>query len=102
MIKPMKQHEVLRRASLFLKSHNCEAQIAEIVLQHHLKVSRAHFFMNMHTVVPEHVIMQFQADIAHHVETGIPVQHIKGQAYFYGRTFAYNEHTCIMRLNNEE
>ena len=98
----MKQHEVLRRASLFLKSHNCEAQIAEILLQHHLKVSRAHFFMNMHTVVPEHVIMQFQADIAHHVETGIPVQHITGQADFYGRTFSVNEHTLIPRPETEE
>ena len=98
----MKQHEVLRRASLFLKSHNCEAQVAEILLQHHLKVSRAQFFMNMHTVVPEDIITRFQADIARHVETGIPVQHITGQADFYGRTFSVNEQTLIPRPETEE
>src|SRR5690625_6601622 len=45
---------------------------------------------------------RFQADIQAHVDTGIPVQHLTGYEYFYGRPFFVNEHTLIPRPETEE
>lgn len=98
----MKQHEVLRWASLFLRTHDCEEPIAEILLQHHLNVSRNQFFMDMHKQISGDVIERFQIDIKHHVKTGIPVEHLTGQAAFYGRSFFVNEQTLIPRPETEE
>lgn len=97
-----KQFEVLQWASLFLEKNNCEQGVAEILLQHHLAVSRSQFYMMMQDAIPEQTIQRFKADIQAHVNTGIPVQHITGYEYFYGRQFLVNEHTLIPRPETEE
>ncbi|HLS60666.1 MAG TPA: peptide chain release factor N(5)-glutamine methyltransferase [Virgibacillus sp.] len=102
MKKNKKQFEVLQWASLFLEKNNCEQGIAEILLQHHLAVSRAQFYMMMQEPIPEQIMERFQADIQAHVDTGIPVQHLTGYEYFYGRPFFVNEHTLIPRPETEE
>src|SRR5690625_2736585 len=102
MKKNKKQFEVLQWASLFLEKNNCEQAIAEILLQHHLAVSRAQFYMMMQEPIPEQIMERFQADIQAHVDTGIPVQHLTGYEYFYGRKFFVNEHTLIPRPETEE
>lgn len=102
MKKLTKQYEVLHWASLFLKENNCEEQIAEILLQHHLSVTRSEFYMMMQEAIPETVINTFKADIKKHVETGIPVQHLMGYEIFYGRKFSVNKHVLIPRPETEE
>lgn len=98
----VKQHEVLRRASLFLAAHDCEVKIAEILLQHYMQVSRAEFFFQMQEAVPEEVIEKLKNDIQKHVETGVPVQHLLGYETFYSRDFLVNEHVLIPRTETEE
>ncbi len=98
----MKQFEVLNWASLFLKDHNCEEQIAEILFQHHLGVERTTFYMMMQEAVPEATIKKFKADIKKHVETGVPVQHLIGYEIFYGRKYSVNGHVLIPRPETEE
>lgn len=98
----MKQFEVLKWASSFLKEHNCEEPIAEILLQHHLNVSRPTFYMNMQAEVPSVIITKFKKDIHNHVETHIPVQHLTGYEFFYGRKFGVTKHTLIPRPETEE
>lgn len=102
MTKSVKQYEVLNWASLFLKEHNCEEQIAEILLQHHLAVTRSEFHMTMREQISETTIKKYKADIRKHVETGIPVQHLIGYEMFYGRRFSVNEHVLIPRPETEE
>lgn len=102
MRKSVKQYEVLNWASLFLKEHNCEAQIAEILLQHHLAVTKSEFYMTMRESIPETTIKIFKSAIRKHVETGIPVQHLIGYEMFYGRKFLVNEHVLIPRPETEE
>lgn len=97
-----KQYEVLHWASLFLKEHNCEQGIAEILLQHHLQVTRSEFYMMMQEPVGEKIIDTFKRDVAKHVETGIPVQHLLGYEMFYGRKFSVNEHVLVPRPETEE
>ncbi|TFJ93374.1 peptide chain release factor N(5)-glutamine methyltransferase [Lentibacillus salicampi] len=97
-----KQHEVLRRASLFLEKNNREAKVAELLLQHYLDVSRSTFFMMMRDPVPETVLTPFHQAIKQHAETGVPVEHLTGHAYFYGREFHVNAHTLIPRPETEE
>lgn len=101
-MKKMKQYEVLNWASSFLKEHNCEELIAEILLQYYLNVTRSTFYMNMQEPVPGKVIEQLQKDIQRHAETGVPVQHLTGYEYFYGRKFFVNEYTLIPRPETEE
>ncbi len=102
MEKPMKQYEVLRRASLFLAEHNREENVASILLQHYLGMSRAAFFAGMRDPVPETIAQQFATAVKAHAETGIPVQHLTGYEIFYGRRFHVNEHVLIPRPETEE
>ncbi|MFB4169829.1 peptide chain release factor N(5)-glutamine methyltransferase [Virgibacillus sp. JSM 102003] len=102
MEKESKQHEVLQWASLFLKKHNREPRVAELLLQHFLVVSRSEFFTMMRDPVPKKVEAQFQDAIEKHAETGVPIQHIIGHEEFYGRKFRVNEYTLIPRPETEE
>ncbi|WP_067728499.1 peptide chain release factor N(5)-glutamine methyltransferase [Oceanobacillus damuensis] len=97
-----KQFEVLRWASLFLEKHDRESRVAEILLQHHLGVSRSQFFMLMQDQVPTDVADRFKKDIEAHVLTGVPVQHLMGYETFYGRDFTVNKHVLIPRPETEE
>jgi len=98
----VKQYEVLHRASLFLVKHAREPKVAEILLQHHLQVSRAAFYSMMQEPVPETIIKQFETDIKKHAETGIPLQHLVGTAEFYGRNFIVNGNVLVPRMETEE
>ncbi|MGY0691210.1 peptide chain release factor N(5)-glutamine methyltransferase [Virgibacillus sp. FSP13] len=102
MNEPMKQYEVLQRASLFLEQHNRETNIAALLLQYYLQVSRSAFFMKMRDPVPDAVVQQFQNAVKAHAETGVPIQHLIGHEVFYGRTFHVNEHVLIPRPETEE
>src|SRR5699024_2703692 len=101
MAHPMKQYEVLAWASSFLKEHGREEQVGEILLQHHLQVSRAAFYMQMRDPVDETICATFFRDVKKHVETGVPVQHIIGTAPFYGRDFIVNSSVLIPRFDTE-
>ncbi|WP_449355032.1 peptide chain release factor N(5)-glutamine methyltransferase [Virgibacillus natechei] len=98
----LKQYEVLNRASLFLEKHNRETKVAELLLQHHLQVSRSKFFAKMQDPIPRTVMENFQADIRKHALTGVPVQHLTGEESFYGRPFSINENVLIPRPETEE
>lgn len=94
--------EVLRRASLFLQEHNREVKIAEILLLHHLKISKAELLMALRDDVAQETLVAFQNDLERHVETGVPVQHLTGREQFYGRDFLVNENVLIPRPETEE
>jgi len=96
-----KQYEVLQWAFSFLKKHDCEENVANILLQHHLKVSQEKLMLMMREELPEKVIIQFKEDIKQHALTGIPVQHLMGYTYFYGRKFTINENVLIPRFDTE-
>ena len=102
MKKTWKLHEILNWASRFLKENQCEEQIAEILLQHHLAVTNTEFYMMMQETIPESTVTTFIDDIKKHVETGVPVQHLTGHEMFYGRKFLVNEHVLIPRPETEE
>ncbi len=97
-----KQYEVLKRASLFLEKQEREAKIAELLLQHHLGLSRTAFFMNMHEHIPDAIYEAFMHDIREHAETGKPVQHMIGSEEFYGRRFLVDNNVLIPRPETEE
>ncbi|WP_096272740.1 peptide chain release factor N(5)-glutamine methyltransferase [Paucisalibacillus globulus] len=97
-----KQYEVLQWASLFLEKNNREPKVADLLLQHHLDVSRTEFFAQMREDVPEEIAEKFRMDIENHVETGVPVQHLMGYEEFYGRKFSVNPHVLIPRPETEE
>lgn len=102
MTKPLKQYEVLNRASLFLKKYNREQAVAPLLLQHYLDVSRPTFFLQMREDVPDDVVRQFQAAIRQHAETGIPIAHLMGTASFYGKDFGVNRDVLVPRQETEE
>lgn len=97
-----KQYEVLKWASLFLEEHRREPRVGEILLQHHLGLSRTEFFMNMRETIPNDVYEAFRMDLEKHATTGIPLQHLTGYEEFFGRRFTVNEHVLIPRPETEE
>jgi release factor glutamine methyltransferase len=98
----LKQFEVLKRASLFLEKHHREPKVAELLLLHHLQVTRSMFFTMMRDDVPANILACFEADVKKHAGSGVPVQHLTGYEQFYGREFHVNEHVLIPRPETEE
>lgn len=99
--QPMKQYEVLRWASSFLEKHGRESSSAAILLQHHLQVTPASFYLHMREDIEKKIWHAFEKDIKKHAETGIPVQHLIGKAPFFGRDFIVNEDVLIPRFDTE-
>ncbi|HEY4600788.1 MAG TPA: peptide chain release factor N(5)-glutamine methyltransferase [Cerasibacillus sp.] len=97
-----KQYEVLKWASLFLKEHQREPYVAEILLQHYLNISRAQFLANMRDIIPVAIFEKYKQAIYRHAKTGIPVQHIIGKTFFYGREFHVTKDVLIPRMETEE
>lgn len=97
-----KQYEVLQWASLFLEKNNRETRVADLLLQHHLGVSRTQFYARMRDEIPNDIVEKFHADIEDHVKTGVPIQHLTGYEHFYGRKFSVNSHVLIPRPETEE
>src|SRR5690625_3427620 len=99
---PMKQFEVLKWAFSFLQANNREKKVAEILLMYHLNISRTEFFANMQEVIPDSILSNFRRDVKSHVLTGVPVQHLIGYEFFYGRKFSVNKNVLIPRMETEE
>src|SRR5690625_3503312 len=98
----MKQYKVLQWAFSFLKKHDREERVAEILLQHLTEQNPATFFMNMQELIDEKTITEFKKLIIKYARKGTPVQHITGIAPFYGRDFSVNENVLIPRFETEE
>lgn len=97
-----KCYEVLQRASLFLEKAGREPKVAEILLLHHLQITKEQLLMRWRDSIDENTIEAFERDIFTHVETGVPVQHITKVEHFYGRVFEVNQHVLIPRPETEE
>ena len=94
--------EARRWASLFLTEHHREPRVADLLLEHVLGLSFAQLLAAEREEFPEEHREKFVEDLYAHAETGIPVQHLIGQAHFYGREFLVNQHVLIPRPETEE
>ncbi|MFD1020076.1 peptide chain release factor N(5)-glutamine methyltransferase [Thalassobacillus hwangdonensis] len=94
--------EARKWASLFLQEHDREPRVADLLLEHHLNMSYTQLLAYGRDPFPEMIKEFFVADIVRHCDTGVPVQHLIGQAAFYGRSFHVNEHVLIPRPETEE
>lgn len=100
-MKPTIQ-EALNWASLFLKQHNREEKVAELLLIHVLGLSRLDFLMQLQDPMPLEQYETFKQMVASHATTGIPLQHLTGEEVFYDRTFNVTKDTLIPRQETEE
>ena len=100
-MKPTIQ-EALNWASLFLKQHNREEKVGEILLIHVLGLSRLEFLMQLQDPMRPDQYKTFKQMVASHATTGIPLQHLTGEEQFYGRTFSVTKDTLIPRQETEE
>ncbi|WP_188497892.1 peptide chain release factor N(5)-glutamine methyltransferase [Pullulanibacillus pueri] len=97
----MKIYEALRWASSFLQEHHRDENIGELLLCHRLQLSRASLFAEMRESLKAEDWDWLQKQIHAHV-TGMPVQHIIGSEWFYGRKFKVNPSVLIPRPETEE
>ncbi|MCP8617420.1 peptide chain release factor N(5)-glutamine methyltransferase [Salirhabdus salicampi] len=94
--------EARRWASLFLKEHSREANVVDILLMHHLQLSKAQLLSVLQEEFPEEKRDIFIHQITEYGLKGVPVQHLIGYEYFYGRKFSVNRHVLIPRPETEE
>ncbi|MFC0525221.1 peptide chain release factor N(5)-glutamine methyltransferase [Pontibacillus salicampi] len=102
MSKPSTIFEVRKWASLFLEEHQREKGVAELLLQHHLGMTRVQLMANARDEVDRQVVDKLRKDLELHVSSGMPVQHLIGREEFYGRSFEVNSHVLIPRPETEE
>lgn len=99
--KPLKIYEALSWASSFLTEHGQEQPIAEILLKHFLGVNRTKLLQKLQDELPKEIEQKMKAAL-NEVVKGVPVQHITGIEYFYGRPFSVNQDVLIPRPETEE
>lgn len=97
-----KIYEVLHWASSFLKEHGKEERVAELLICHHLHMTRAQLFACLRDELNERIEKAFVADLEKHVNDHIPVQYLIGSEQFYGREFIVNPAVLIPRPETEE
>ncbi|GAB2541992.1 peptide chain release factor N(5)-glutamine methyltransferase [Gracilibacillus alcaliphilus] len=95
-------YEALGWASSFLMEHQCEPKVAEILLLDQLQWTKIDLMTRMRETMPEQAYQQFMHKVAKHAETKVPVQHITGKEFFYGREFQVNADVLIPRPETEE
>ncbi|GEM00989.1 release factor glutamine methyltransferase [Halolactibacillus halophilus] len=100
-MKPTIQ-EALNWASLFLKRHNREEKVGELLLIHVLGLSRLEFLMRLQDPMAPEKYDMFKQMVESHATTGIPLQHLTGEEQFYDRTFTVTKDTLIPRQETEE
>jgi release factor glutamine methyltransferase len=94
--------EALNWASLFLREHQREEKVAELLLMHLLDFTRLEFLMQLQDPMPLDKYDAFKQMVTRHATTGIPLQHLTGEEQFYGRTFKVTKDTLIPRQETEE
>ncbi|UOQ94969.1 peptide chain release factor N(5)-glutamine methyltransferase [Halobacillus shinanisalinarum] len=94
--------EARRWASLFLQKSSREVRVVDLLLEHTLELSFSQLLAYEHDPFPEQKQAWFIKAVEKHVYTGVPVQHLMGEAPFYGRDFTVNRHVLIPRPETEE
>ncbi len=94
-------HEVLQRASSFLKAKGKEEQAAKYVLLGRLDWDLTQWLLQMNNPMPEACYQRFQQDIQL-LLTDYPPQYILGWCEFYGARYTVTEATLIPRPETEE
>ncbi|TFB19297.1 peptide chain release factor N(5)-glutamine methyltransferase [Filobacillus milosensis] len=100
MSKTVKEARVW--ASSFLKKHNREPRVADLMLQHLLDVGLADFLLIQREKLSDEVWTQFEGWIVEHAESGKPLEHFTGVASFYGLEFLVDKNVLIPRPETEE
>lgn len=98
----MKIYEALKWASSFLKKHQAEERVAEMLLLHYLNYTKTDLLLHMRDELPPEIEKKWKASLHQHIETGVPVQHLTGKETFFNREFKVNEDVLIPRPETEE
>ncbi|WP_407269377.1 peptide chain release factor N(5)-glutamine methyltransferase [Radiobacillus sp. PE A8.2] len=98
----MRIHEALAWASSFLENHKRESRVGELLLLHHLDMTKSQLISSMREQISAEQQRAFEHDVMAHATTGIPVQHQIGSESFYGRDFVVNKNVLIPRPETEE
>lgn len=93
--------EVLQWASSFLEKSGRESSAAEWLLRERFDLNKTVLIKLYRQIMLEEEKQQFLEDVQAHA-TGIPVQHIVGHEWFYGRKFNVSPDVLIPRPETEE
>ncbi|MFP7341426.1 peptide chain release factor N(5)-glutamine methyltransferase [Bacillus safensis] len=93
--------EALKWASSLLTEAGRDQNAAELLLMHVLGWSRSELLARFHDALLEEQDQLFSKFVTQH-KAGVPVQHLTGVEFFYGRPFEVNKHVLIPRPETEE
>lgn len=97
----MTYQELLNHATNQVQGTNKEVEAVKLLLLELSKLSPAEFYLNIKEIVPKEIKDSYLEALEKYVSFHIPVQHLIGYSYFFGRKFIVNEHVLIPRPETE-
>lgn len=98
----MTYEQLLKVSSTKAFEHDMEAEAVKLLLLELSGFTPTEFYLNVKKDVPKDFIEFFNEKLALYLIDKVPVQHILGFSYFFGRKFKVNNNTLIPRAETEQ
>lgn len=98
----MTYDKLLKQASDKALAANKEVEAVKLLLMELSDLTPSELYLSMKKEAPETFVKLFNEKADLYIDEDVPVQHILGYSYFYGRKFIVNENTLIPRPETEQ
>ena len=98
----MTYKELLSKACSLIKKYNKEEEAIKFLLLEMSGLSNTQFYLDFNKEVDSKLVDSFLSSAKEYIDNDVPIQHILGYSYFYGRKLIVTNNSFIPRNETEE